>query len=185
MKRTIQGVQEGEGDLSLPDENEYGVKRFRIEEFAHELPTARPDDSGHFGVDHAHSRLQPDLDNEAICQPSPPVSQHGPGKADDLSLEGMFANMETFLNVETFTGLVHKWSTCSREEWLQGSEELVTQFKDIIDWVKDNLTANITLYSRLDDQVRDRREEQAQLTEHLRRGLGTARADLIAICRGK
>jgi hypothetical protein len=122
MKRTIQGVQEGEGDLSLPDENEYGVKRIRIEEFAHELPTVRPDDSSHFGVDHAHSRLQPDLGNEAICQPSPPVSQHGPGTAEDLSLEGMFANMETFLNVETFTGLVHKWSTCSREEWLQGSE---------------------------------------------------------------
>jgi hypothetical protein len=34
----------------------------------------------------------------------------------------MFANMETFLSVETYMGLVHKWSTCSREEWLQGSE---------------------------------------------------------------
>jgi hypothetical protein len=120
MKRTIQGVQEDDGDLSLPDENEYAprVKRIRIEEYAHELLTVRPDDSS----DHAHSRLQPDLDNEAICRPSPPVSQHGPGTADDLSLEGMFANMETFLSVETFTGLVRKWSTCSKEEWLQGSE---------------------------------------------------------------
>ncbi|OAX41896.1 hypothetical protein K503DRAFT_863475 [Rhizopogon vinicolor AM-OR11-026] len=187
MKRTIQGVQEDEANFSLPDEIEYGrrVKRVRIDEFTRELPSVRPDDSNHSGVDHDHHRLQPDLDTDAARQSSPPICQPGSGAADDLSLEGMFAGMETFLSAETFAGLVRKWSTCSREEWLQGSEELVNQFKDIIDWVKDNLTANITLYSRLDDQVRDRREEQAQLTEHLRRGLGTARTDLIAICRGK
>ncbi|KAG1736292.1 hypothetical protein EDB19DRAFT_1721304 [Suillus lakei] len=187
VKHTIQGAQEDEVDFSLPDEVEYmrRVKRVRIDEFPHELPDGRPDDSSHSGVDHTHNQLQPDLDNDTARQSSPPTSQPGAGAAEEISLDGMFANMDTFLSVETFMALVQKWSTCSREEWLQGSEEIVDQFKDIIDCVKENLTANVTLYSRLDDQVRDRREEQAQLTEHLRRGLGSARTDLIAICRGK
>jgi hypothetical protein len=90
--------------------------------------------------------------------------------------------------------------------------EIVDQFKDIIDSVKENLMcvpfkahhvpvfggvtdhdhtscslyrANVTLYSSLDDQVRDRCEEQVQLTKHLRQGLVSARTDLIAICLGK
>lgn len=185
VKRTIQGTQEDEDEISPPDETEYmgRVKRVRIDEFHCELSDSRPDGSGHSGVD--HTRLQPDLDDDTAHQSSPPTSQPGAGAAEEISLDGMFANMNTFLNVETFMGLVQKWSTCSREEWLRGSEEIVDQFKDIIDSVKENLTANVTLYSRLDDQVRDRREEQAQLTEHLRRGLGSARTDLIAICRGK
>ncbi|KAG1767908.1 hypothetical protein EDD22DRAFT_873635 [Suillus occidentalis] len=185
VKRTIQGTQEDEDEFSPPDEIEYmgRVKRVRIDEFPCESSDSRPDGSGHSGVD--HTRLQPDLDDDTAHQSSPPTSQPGAGAAEEISLDGMFANMDTFLNVETFMGLVQKWSTCSREEWLRGSEEIVDQFKDIIDSVKENLTANVTLYSRLDDQVRDRREEQAQLTEHLRRGLGSARTDLIAICRGK
>ncbi|KAG1820813.1 uncharacterized protein BJ212DRAFT_1477911 [Suillus subaureus] len=185
VKRTIQGTQEDEGDFSPPDEIEYmgRVKRVRIDEFPHELSDGRADASSHSGVD--HTRLQPDLDDDTVRQSSPPTGQPGAGAAEEISLDGLFANMDTFLNVETFMGLVQKWSTCSREEWLQGSEEIVNQFKDIIDSVKENLTANVSLYSRLDDQVRDRREEQAQLTEHLRRGLGSARTDLIAICRGK
>ncbi|KAG2363805.1 hypothetical protein BDR07DRAFT_1403091 [Suillus spraguei] len=182
VKRTIQGAQDDEADFSPHDDVEYirEVKRVRIDEFSRELPDNRPDDSV---VD--HTRLQPDLDDGTTRQSSPPTSQPGAGAAEEISLDGMFADMNTFLSVETFMGLVQKWSTCSREEWLQGSEEIVDQFKDIIDSVKENLTANVTLYSRLDDQVRDRREEQAQLTEHLRRGLGSARTDLIAICRGK
>ncbi|KAG1766825.1 hypothetical protein EV702DRAFT_1148543 [Suillus placidus] len=183
-KRTIQGAQEDEADFSRPDEIEYmrRVKRVRIDEFSRELSDSHPDDSSHSGVD--HTRRQPDLDN-TTRQSSPPTNQPGADAAEEISLDGMFANMDTFLNVETFMGLVQKWSTCSREEWLQGSEEIVNQFKDIIDCVKENITANVTLYSRLDDQVRDRHEEQAQLTEHLRRGLGSARTDLIAICQGK
>ncbi|KAG1735357.1 uncharacterized protein EDB91DRAFT_1145097 [Suillus paluster] len=187
VKRTIQGAQEDESDFSLPDEIEYmrRAKRARMDEFPHQLPDVRLDDGSQSGVDHSHNELQPDVDADTVRQSSPPTGQSGSGAAEELSLQDMFANMDTFLNVETFMGLVQKWSTCSREEWLQGSEEIVDQFKDIIDWVKENLTANVTLYSRLDDQVRDRREEQAQLTEHLRRGLGSARTDLIAICRGK
>ncbi|KAG2115002.1 hypothetical protein DEU56DRAFT_841465 [Suillus clintonianus] len=186
VKRTIQGSQEDEADFSPPDEVEYmhRVKRVRIDEFPHELPDGRPDDSSHSCVDHTHNRQQP-LDNDTARQSSPPTNQPGAGPAEEISLEVMFANIDSFLNVDTFMGLVQKWSTCSREEWLHGSEEIVNQFKDIIDCVKESLTANVTLYSRLDDQVRDRREEQAQLTEHLRRGLGSARTDLIAICRGK
>ncbi|KAG0705773.1 hypothetical protein DFH29DRAFT_996433 [Suillus ampliporus] len=187
VKRTIHGVQEDEADFSLSDEIEYmhRVKRVRIDELPHQLPDVRPDDSSQSGIDNSHNGLQPDLDTDTIRQSSPPMSQPGSGAAEELSLEGMFANMGTFLNVETFMGLVQKWSTCSREEWLQGSEEIVDQFKDIIDCVKENFTANVTLYTRLDDQVRDRHEEQAQLAENLRRGMGSARADLIAICRGK
>ncbi|KAG2337765.1 hypothetical protein BDR05DRAFT_969876 [Suillus weaverae] len=182
-KRTIQGAQEDEADFSRPDEIEYmrRVKRVRIDEFSRELSDSRPDDSSHSDVD--HTRRQPDLDN-TTRQSSPPTNQPGADAAEEISLDGMFANMNTFLNVETFLGLVQKWSTCSRQEWLQGSEEIVNQFKDIIDCVKENITANVTLYSRLDDQVRDRHEEQALLTEHLRRGLGSARTDLIAICQG-
>lgn len=124
MKRTIQDAQEDEADFSLPDEVEYArrFKRVRIDEFVHELPNNHPGDSNHSGIDHAHSRLQPDLDTDTARHSSPPISQPGSGVANDLSLDGMFANMETFLSVETYMGLVHKWSTCSREEWLQGSE---------------------------------------------------------------
>ncbi|KAG2147711.1 uncharacterized protein EDB93DRAFT_399517 [Suillus bovinus] len=185
VKRTIQGAQEDEANFSPPDEIDYmrRVKRVRIDKFPHELSDSRPDDSSHSGID--HTRLQPDLDDDTAPQSSPPTGQPGAGSAEEISLDGMFANMDTLLDVDTFMGLVQKWSTCSREEWLQGAEEITNQFKDIIDSVKESLTANVTLYSSLDDQVRDRREEQAQLTEHLRRGLGSARTDLIAICRGK
>ncbi|KAG2341167.1 hypothetical protein BDR05DRAFT_965499 [Suillus weaverae] len=121
VKRTIQGAQEDEADFSPPDEIEYmhRVKRVRIDEFPRELSDSRPADSIHSGVD--HTRLQPDLD-DTVRQSSPPTSQPGAGAAEEISLDGMFANMDTFLNVETFMGLVQKWSTCSREEWLQGSE---------------------------------------------------------------
>ncbi|KAG2118612.1 hypothetical protein DEU56DRAFT_761155 [Suillus clintonianus] len=40
------------------------------------------------------------------------------------------------------------------------------------------------LYSRLDDQMRDFREEQAQLTEHVRRGFGLASPELFPIFWG-
>ncbi|KAG2048360.1 hypothetical protein BDR06DRAFT_778555 [Suillus hirtellus] len=185
VKRTIQGTQEDEAGFSPPDEIGYmhRVKRVKTNEFPCELEDSRPDDTSHSGID--HTQLQPDLDDNTVRQSSPPTGQTGAGAAEEISLDSMFANMDSFLNVETYMGLIEKWSTCSREEWLQGSEEIVEQFKDIIDSVKETLTANVTLYSRLDDQVRDRREEQAQLTEHLRRGLGSARTDLIAICRGK
>ncbi|KAG2101635.1 uncharacterized protein F5147DRAFT_812174 [Suillus discolor] len=185
VKRTIQGTQEDEAGFSPPDEIGYmrRVKRVKIDEFPCELEDSRPDDTSHSGID--HTQLQPDIDDNTARQSSPPTGQTGAGSAEEHSLDGMFANMDSFLDVDTYLGLLHKWSTCSREEWLQGAEEIVDQFKDIIDSVKENLTANVTLYSHLDDQVRDRREEQAQLTEHLRRGLGSARTDLIAICRGK
>lgn len=122
VKRTIQGTQEDEDEISPPDETEYmgRVKRVRIDEFHCELSDSRPDGSGHSGVD--HTRLQPDLDDDTAHQSSPPTSQPGAGAAEEISLDGMFANMNTFLNVETFMGLVQKWSTCSREEWLRGSE---------------------------------------------------------------
>ncbi|KAG1842492.1 hypothetical protein DFJ58DRAFT_806043 [Suillus subalutaceus] len=140
VKRTIQGAQEDEADFSPHDEVEYmrTVKRVRIDEFSRELSDSRPDASSHSGVD--HTQLQPDLDDDAARQSSPPTGQPGTGAAEEISLDGLFANMNTFLNVETFMGLVQKWSTCSREEWLQGSGEIVDQFKDIIDSVKENLT---------------------------------------------
>ncbi|KAG2047674.1 hypothetical protein BDR06DRAFT_71650 [Suillus hirtellus] len=55
-------------------------------------------------------------------QSLPPTNQLGAGAAEEISLDGMFVNMDTFLNVGTFTSLVRKCSTCSREEWLQRSE---------------------------------------------------------------
>jgi len=122
VKRTIQGVQEDEDDFSPPDEIGYmrRGKRVRIDEFPHELSDSRPDDSSHSGIN--YTRLQPDLDDDTARQSSPPTSQPGAGAAEENSLDGLFANMNTFLNVETYMGLVQKWSTCSREEWLQGSE---------------------------------------------------------------
>ncbi|KAG1774514.1 hypothetical protein EV702DRAFT_1124531 [Suillus placidus] len=170
VKRTIQGAQEDEADFSPSDEIEY------MRRFPRELSDSRPADN-------------PDLDDTAH-QSSPPTSQPGAGAAEEISLDGMFANMNTFLNVETFMDLVQKWSTCSREEWLQGSEgarllPCLLALYCFCPFLPIKFPANVTLYSRLDDQVRDRREEQAQLTEHLRRGLGSARTDLIAICRGK
>lgn len=118
MKRAIQSAREDETNFSLPDEIEYarGAKRIRMDECARELPSVRPDDSNHSIVDH---------DTDAARQSSPPISPPDSGAADDLSLEGMFGGMETFLSAETFAGLVHKWSTCSMEEWLQGSEGIL------------------------------------------------------------
>ncbi|KAG1822081.1 hypothetical protein EV424DRAFT_1399505 [Suillus variegatus] len=170
VKRTIQGTQEDEAGFSPPDEIGYmrRVKRVKIDEFPCELEDSRPDDTSHSGID--HTQLQPDLDDDTARQSSASTGQTGAGAAEEISLDGMFANMDSFLDVDTYIG-PHS------EVWLQGSEEIVEQFKDIIDSVKENLTANVTLYSRLDDQVRDRREEQAQLTEHLRRGLGSARTE--------
>ncbi|KAG2032147.1 hypothetical protein BDR03DRAFT_970791 [Suillus americanus] len=122
VKRTIQGAQEDEADFSPPDEVEYmrRVKRVRIDEFPRELSDGRPDASSHSGVN--HTQLHPDLDDDTARQSSPPTGQPGAGAAEEISLDGLFANMDAFLNVETFMGLVQKWSTCSREEWLQGSQ---------------------------------------------------------------
>lgn len=124
VKRVIEDVQANGADFSLSDEIEYArkVKRGRTDEFDHELPIVHPEGSNHSEIDRAHSRLQPDLDTDTVRQSSPPIGQPDPGVVDDLSLEGMFVNMDSFLSIETFMGLVHKWSTCSMEEWLQGSE---------------------------------------------------------------
>jgi hypothetical protein len=122
VKRTIQGTQEDEAVFSPPDEFGYmrRVKRVKIEEFPCELEDCRPDGASHSSIN--HTQLQLDLDDNAARQSSPLTGQPGAGAAGELSLDGIFANMDTFLDVETYMGLVQKWSSCSREEWLRGSE---------------------------------------------------------------
>ncbi|KAG2336297.1 hypothetical protein BDR05DRAFT_1005988 [Suillus weaverae] len=84
-------TNEDEADFSPPNEIKYmrRVKWVKINEFPRELSDSCPADRSSIFTSHE-------------------PTWHG--AAEEVSLDGMFRNMNTFLNVETFTDLVQKWS---------------------------------------------------------------------------
>ncbi|KAI0640488.1 hypothetical protein C8Q79DRAFT_996420 [Trametes meyenii] len=46
-----------------------------------------------------------------------------------------------------------KWAECSAEEWTKGADELMGRFSKMLDFVKDHMTAKITLYATLHTKI--------------------------------
>ncbi|THH29153.1 hypothetical protein EUX98_g5036 [Antrodiella citrinella] len=52
-------------------------------------------------------------------------------------------------HLEAYNEARKKWSDCSTEEWEAGANELTAKFAKLIDYVKDHMTAKISLYTTL------------------------------------
>ncbi|KAH9914138.1 uncharacterized protein B0H18DRAFT_141612 [Fomitopsis serialis] len=56
-------------------------------------------------------------------------------------------------HVDAYEEAKKRWSECSMEEWTAGADELTTKFSKMLDFVKDHMTAKLSLYASLHSAV--------------------------------
>ncbi|KAL5504145.1 hypothetical protein ACEPAH_8218 [Sanghuangporus vaninii] len=56
-------------------------------------------------------------------------------------------------HIEQYEAAKKRWTSCSVEEWKAGAEEISAKFNKLIDFVKERMTAKLSLYATLHDKV--------------------------------
>ncbi|KAF9568079.1 hypothetical protein CPC08DRAFT_702900 [Agrocybe pediades] len=98
--------------------------------------------SAYHGYDHQHSQFRPPQENQEESK-----------ALEDLL--GQDPNAYVREHMDVYEGLVNKWTNCTMDEWSAGADEISSRFNDILDYVKDFVTAKLKLYSTLHKKIDD------------------------------
>ncbi|KAI0759397.1 hypothetical protein BD413DRAFT_607566 [Trametes elegans] len=61
-----------------------------------------------------------------------------------------------------------RWAECSAEEWTQGADGLATRFSQLLDFVKDHMTAKLALYATMETTISDHKAVLAEREKTLK-----------------
>ncbi|KAM5539793.1 hypothetical protein V8D89_006606 [Ganoderma adspersum] len=68
-----------------------------------------------------------------------------------------------------------KWSECSMEEWTKGADDLSVRFSNLLDFVKEHMSAKLSLYASIQNTI----SQHKDLLSTREKALDEARASLV------
>ncbi|KAL5486014.1 hypothetical protein ACEPAI_7058 [Sanghuangporus weigelae] len=102
--------------------------------YSRRQPTPHPHHEMH--VSQNHDIMQYGEENQALC------------RLLGIDFDHYFAE-----HIEQYEAAKKRWTSCSVEEWKTGAEEISAKFNKLIDFVKERMTAKLSLYASLHDKV--------------------------------
>ncbi|KAF9234355.1 hypothetical protein BU15DRAFT_65788 [Melanogaster broomeanus] len=76
-----------------------------------------------------------------------------------LTLDSLFGAIEQFVTIAEFEAECKLWTECTTEEWLKGADELIGEYTEMLNMLKDHLTEKVMAFSNLMNTVGERRAE--------------------------
>ncbi|KAH7928315.1 hypothetical protein BV22DRAFT_210925 [Leucogyrophana mollusca] len=162
------------------DEHEFGgsYKRYRTEDDSHEGTEMELDQ---FSSSHPASRhSRQDYSDRAVADPQGRDPAFRPCM---LGLEGTFASLKDLMDPEEVEAICRRWEDCSQEEWMQGADEIVKEFHDILNMFKEHMAAKVKLYSMFSKQLADHKDRVHEKTEKLKDMKQSIAGDLMGMTK--
>ncbi|KAL5526564.1 hypothetical protein ACEPAF_8288 [Sanghuangporus sanghuang] len=100
-----------------------------------------------------YNRRQPTPHPQHEMHVSQNIMQYGEENQALCRLLGVDFDQYFAEHIEQYETAKKRWTSCSVEEWKAGAEEMSAKFNRLIDFVKERMTAKLSLYASLHDKV--------------------------------
>ncbi|KAI0686550.1 hypothetical protein C8Q76DRAFT_761452 [Earliella scabrosa] len=155
MKRVERAVEED-------GEYEYGIgaKRYKMSNHQDEyaMPFSGRATPARYSAGSEFARATPPAQPvPVIHQDSQKVNGDTDSKQALYKLLGQDLDIYVEAHADAYEQARKKWAECSVEEWTRGADELSERFAKMVDFVKDHMTAKLSLYASLHTTISEHR----------------------------